>query len=84
MGGDNAEFMPLVEFIGLLNSLQSSAQSPETLQPFVFFVVVRGKIILKSEHGINGVDIILQRTKNGINNNSLPGLISQGFRVRPV
>jgi len=32
MGGDDNKFMALVEFVCLLNPLQSAAQSPETLQ----------------------------------------------------
>ena len=84
MGGDNTQFMALVEFVCLLNPLQSAAQSPETLQAFVFFVIVRGKIVLKRKHGINGIDVISQRPKKCIDDNPLPGLISKGFRVRSV
>ncbi len=84
MYSNDTKFMTLIEFVCLLNPLQSAAQSPETLKAFVFFIVVRGKIVLKSKHGVNGVEVILQRTKNRINNNSLPGLISQRCRIRPV
>ena len=84
MSGDNTPFMAMVEFVCLLNPLKSAAQSPETLQPMVFFIIVRGKIVLKRKHGINGIDVIIQMAKNGINDNTLPGLISQGFRVRSV
>ena len=84
MSGDNTKFMALVEFVCLLNPLQSAAQSPETLQAIIFFVVVRGEIVLKRKHGVNRIDVIIQRAKNGINDNALPWLISEGFRVRPV
>ena len=80
MGGDNTKFMALVELICLLNPLQSAAQSPETLQSLVFFVIVRGKIVLKSEHGINGIDVIIQRAKNGINDNAPARADKPGFR----
>ena len=84
MGGDNTKFMALVEFICLLNPLQSAAQSPETLKSLVFGVIVRGKIVLKRKHGINGIEVISQRPKQGVDDNPLSGLISHGFSVRSV
>ncbi len=82
MGGDDPEFMVLVEFIRLLNTLQAAAPSPEPIKPRVF--VVRGQIGLKGKHGIDCIDVIAQRAKEGIDNNPLPRFISQGFSVRPV
>ncbi len=79
MGGEYTNFMTQVEFICLLNPLQSAAQSPETFQAMVFVVIVRGKIVLKSKHRINGIDVISQRPKQGIDDNPLPGLRSNGF-----
>ena len=84
MNGDNTKCMAPVEFVCLLNPFHSAAQSPEMLQPLVFFVIVRGKIVLKRKHGINRIDVIIQRAKNGINDYALPGLISQGFGVRSI
>ena len=81
MGGDNAKFMALVEFICFLNPLKSTAQSPKTLKALVSVVIVRGKIVLKRKHGINGIKMISQRPKQSVDDNSLPGLISQGFSV---
>ena len=84
MGGDNNKFMALVEFGCFLNPLKSAAESPETLQPLIFIVIVRGKIVLKRKHGINGIEVISQGPKQSIEDNPLPGLISQGFGVRSV
>ncbi len=82
MGGDDPELMVLVEFVCLLNALQAAAPSPEPIKPRVF--VVRGQIGLKGKHGIDRIDVIGQRAKEGIDNNPLPGFIRQGFGVRPV
>ncbi|MDO9558161.1 MAG: hypothetical protein Q7I89_00550 [Syntrophales bacterium] len=84
MGGDHTQFMALVEFVCLLNSLKSAAQSPETLKALVFVVIVRGKIFLKRKHGINGIEVISQGPKQGVDDNPLPRFISYGFSVMSV
>jgi hypothetical protein len=82
MGRDDFKFMVLVEFVCLLNALQTAAPSPEPIKTRVF--VVRGQIALKGKHGIDRIDVIGQRAKEGIVNNPLPGFISQCFSVRLV
>ena len=84
MGRDDTRFMALVEFVRLLNPLESAAQSPETLEAPVFFIIIRGKIVLKRKHGINGVEVIGQRPKQGVDDDPLPGLIGHRFSVMPI
>ena len=80
MCGINTQFMPMIEFIGLLNTIKPAQQSSDDHQGGIL-VIIRSGVILKCAHRINGIDILLQRPEEGVVNNPLPRLVCQGFRI---
>jgi len=82
MGGDDPDFVAVIEFNTLLDALETAAQSSKAIEPPIF-VVCEG-IALKGKHGFDGINAVGQGAKEDIVSETLPGLISQSFGVGSV